>query len=182
MSEVFLGECFLGLAGGCFGEVGGGEVVGEVEVLLGGCLFGADGGQFLKYPLSQLHEITAEYIVESGSVGWISHQYLLDQTDGLVGSVHCFGDGIRALFDALVSGVGVFGLERRDPEVESVKDHSYTPDIDFEVVASAVEYFRRDVVGSAADCAFALAGELQFGGKSEVSDFDVELGIDKDVA
>jgi len=50
----------------------------QVEVFLGGCLFGANGRQFLEYALSQLHEITGQYLIQCRSVGWIPNKYLLD--------------------------------------------------------------------------------------------------------
>lgn len=96
--------------------------------------------------------------------------------------MHGLGEGERAVFDALVGRVGVFGLEGRNAEIQSVEDDANAPDIDLEMIAATIKHLWRDVVGGATDCPFTLIGELQFGGQSKISYLDVEFAVDKDVA
>ena len=52
--------------------------------------------------MTQLHEITGENIIKSGSVSRIPYQYFIDEVDCFRRSVHCFRNHIGTLFYSLV--------------------------------------------------------------------------------
>lgn len=59
----------------------------------------------------------------------------MDEGDCLVGHVETLGDDVVAIFDALVSRVGILCLKWGDAIVKGVQNDANTPNVNLEVVA-----------------------------------------------
>lgn len=152
------------------------------QFLFGGSLPAANGGQLFQDTLAEPHEIAGQNLIEGGPVCGVGLEDAHDERHGLIWNSHRLGDHIVAFSDLLICGIGIFSFEGRYTEIEGVENNPQTPDIHFEVIALAFENFRSNIIGSPTHRALALFFKLQLGGQSEVSNFDVELPIDEDVA
>ena len=86
----------------------------------------------------------------------------------------------------LVGGLDVLGLVRGLADEGGEADDAHGPDIDLEGMTAlllvAVNDLGSDVVGSAADGLALLVGAGQTGGQTKVSDLDVEVLVQEEIA
>mmetsp|Transcript_24372 Transcript_24372/g.70101 ORF Transcript_24372/g.70101 Transcript_24372/m.70101 type:complete len:311 (-) Transcript_24372:1790-2722(-) len=88
--------------------------------------------------------------------------------------------------NALVGGLDVLGLVRGLADEGGEADDAHGPYVDLEgmpaLLLVAVDDLRGDVVGGAADGLALLVGAGQAGGETKVSDLDVEVLVEEEVA
>ena len=86
-------------------------------------------------------------------------------------------------FDSSVRGLDVRRLERRLADDQRVHDYAQGPDVDFvRVACPTLQHFRCDVVGCSANGPLLLAIKIELGGKTEVSQLDLHLVVEEQVA
>ena len=90
---------------------------------------------------------------------------------------------IAILSDAPVRGFHIGGLEGRLAYDQRVNYHSQRPDVDLVGVAGlAFEDFRRNIVRSTANCSLFLSVEVEFGREAEITQLDLHLVVEEEVA
>ena len=105
-----------------------------------------------------------------------------DQVFQLGRCVYVLGKAEGALFYLLVGVFDIFGLEGRSTVGQGVYDHSETPDIYLVAVTFWLKDFGGYVVGGAADGFFLLAVEIDFSGKTEITNFNGHILAEEEIA
>lgn len=88
----------------------------------------------------------------------------------------------NARFNLFVSLLYILGLERRSSVNESVHDDTETPYIHFVTMSLGLEDFRGNVVGGSAYGPPFLPRESNFGGKPEITHFNVHVLAEEQVS
>lgn len=91
-------------------------------------------------------------------------------------------DTIVALADLCVRILQTLGLERWLANEQRVHDATDRPNVDLVAVALLVQNLRRDVVRRSAQRLLAFPFVLNFGGQPKVTDLDVQLVVQEQIA
>lgn len=109
-----------------------------------------------------------------------------DKVSGVTRDGDVAGKFVLVGQNPLVGGLDVLGLVRGLADEGGEADDAHGPDIDLEGMSTlllvAVNDLGSDVVGSAADGLALLVGAGQAGGQTKVSDLDVEVLVEEEVA
>lgn len=113
----------------------------------------------------------------------ISRQDSLDEVSSRVRNIDVVWKRIAVLADAPVSCFHVGRLERRFPNNERVDDDAQRPNIHLvRVAALAFEDLGGDIVRRTANRALLLAIKVKLRGKAEVTQLDLHLVVEEEVA
>ena len=113
----------------------------------------------------------------------ISRQDSLDEVSSRVRNIDVVWKRIAVLADAPVSCFHVGCLERRFSNNERVDDDAQRPNIHLvRVAALAFEDLGGDIVRRTADRALLLAIKVKLRGKAEVTQLDLHLVVEEEVA
>jgi len=90
---------------------------------------------------------------------------------------------ILVSLDPSVGGLDIGGLERRLADYQRIQDYAEGPDVDFVRVAGpAFEHFRSDIVWRTTNGPLLLSIKIELGGETEVSQLDLHLIVEEQVA
>ena len=122
-------------------------------------------------------------VINSGSLSRVIVQDLCDEVSGRVANRSRLREAVGVHTDALVGRLHIGRLEGRLTDDERVDDDADGPDVDLVRVALlAFEHLGSDIVRSTANSALALAIKLELGSEAEVTDFDLHLVVEEEVA
>lgn len=92
-------------------------------------------------------------------------------------------EGILVSLDSSVGGLDISRLERRLADYQRVQDYAEGPDVDFVRVAGpAFEDFRCDIIWRTTNGPLLLSIKIELGGETKVSQFDLHLIVEEQVA
>lgn len=92
-------------------------------------------------------------------------------------------EGVIVLLNAVVGGLHISGLKRRLANNQCVNDHAQRPDVNFVAVSAfSFQHLGSDVVGRAANCSLPFSIEVDLGCEAEITDLDLHLVVDEEVA
>lgn len=123
-----------------------------------------------------MKEVMRQDLLHGWPFPWVCLQDAAHQGFALVRYDHVFREALGVGPDFAVGGLDVVCLEGRLTHQERLDDHAERPGVHLvRVPVLALQDFRRDVVGRAADGPLAFSVELQLGGQSEIPYFDLHV-------